>query len=532
MPMPDFMLGTSRSMVTMMQFGEQKKDYTDSLANLEVGTEAYRAAIELCHERGAKRCVAVANMHRGIYVKAAQFIASIRGGTGDRGIPRAYTEALSVFTDRAPHQPVVKVAEVIKGAMKVGDWPKVELGEDSDLRSIEIEPIAAASLAQVHRAVLQDGSKVAVKVQYPELRKEMASDFAVFKTMGAQIREMSGGYDLMWVVEDFEKNLSRELDFELEAENAERTASQLAHLAPWVHVPRVHRRLSTKQVLTLDYCDGLLRADNPAGLVRAGLNVDECALLLCEVFAEMIFVHGRVHADPHAGNIYFRAIDSGGSMRPQLVILDHGLYFDLAEKDVRLFFCKYWMACCSKDRHGINSIGERFAGALRRFLPLILSPWFIFGSSEVSLSEVLSASKGHLPESIRLQDVANFVVATRQGGANLIGLLHSLGYTRGILESLGFSEARRVRMMLKYAVLGNTSCPPPVPPPLTLFQWVWVHGRVALLSGHIFLLTPLVWPLRRFVQAETAPPLWILSSVPLVLLSIGLSLALSWMPLV
>merc|ERR1712039_710407 len=184
----------------------------------------------------------------------------------------------------------------------------------------------------------------------------------------------------------------------------------------------------------------------------------------------MIFVRGRIHADPHAGNIYFRVLDENGVKMPQLVILDHGLYFDLNENDVRHHFCKYWQACCIKDSATMKTIGQRFAGNLHRFLPIILSPWFVFGGAGVSLSEITSAAKGELPDTIGIRDVADFIVATRSGGANLIGLLHSLGYIRGLLEELNCPESKRVALMLKYAVIGDTPQPPLVPPQLTQSQ--------------------------------------------------------------
>eukprot|EP00434_Breviolum_minutum_P034198 symbB.v1.2.030259.t1/scaffold3390.1/size57886/8 len=202
MPAPDMMMGMSRSMVTMMQFNEQKQDYVNSLSKLEENTPEYNKVLQDCHRRGAERCVKVANTHRGLYVKAAQFIASIRGGTGERGVPKPYTDALAKFTDHAPHKSIKEVAEALQESMSLGSWPTLPLDSSCDLQSIESEPIASASLAQVHRAVLKDGTQVAVKVQYPELRKEMSSDFAVFKTMGAQIKQMAAGYDLMWVVEE------------------------------------------------------------------------------------------------------------------------------------------------------------------------------------------------------------------------------------------------------------------------------------------------------------------------------------------
>eukprot|EP00441_Pelagodinium_beii_P019170 CAMPEP_0197664028 /NCGR_PEP_ID=MMETSP1338-20131121/58385_1 /TAXON_ID=43686 ORGANISM="Pelagodinium beii, Strain RCC1491" /NCGR_SAMPLE_ID=MMETSP1338 /ASSEMBLY_ACC=CAM_ASM_000754 /LENGTH=542 /DNA_ID=CAMNT_0043242579 /DNA_START=43 /DNA_END=1668 /DNA_ORIENTATION=+ len=530
MPAADPMLGMTRSMVTMMQFNEQKQDYTNSLANLEDNTVEYNAALHGCHCRGAERCSKVAEMHRGLYVKAAQFIASIRGGTGDGGVPKPYIDALAKFTDHAPHKNIKEVSEVLKDSMVLGDWPNAPLDATCDLKSIEETPIASASLAQVHRGVLQDGTKVAVKIQYPDLRKEMASDFHVFKTMGAQIKQMAGGYDLMWVVEDFEKNLTRELDFRLEAASGEETARQLAHLAPSVYVPKNFNNLSSSRVLVMEYCDSMIKATDPAALRAAGLDVEECAQLICDTFAEMIFIHGRVHADPHAGNIYLRAINSGdGRVQPQLVILDHGLYYDLHESDVRLHFSRYWKACCAKDSETMKSLGEKFAGSLERFLPLILSPWFVFGGSGVSLNEVLSAAKGEIPDTISLKDFADFVIATRTGGANLLGVLHSLGYTRCMLEALGFSESKRVKSMLTYAIRGDVAEPTAVPRPLSVSERAWIQWRISLLSGHIAIMAPLAKPLMKYAKAENAPPLWVVAAGPLIVTFLGSGAVVAWL---
>jgi len=525
MAMPDMTLGMTRSMVTMMQFNEQKQDYDKSVVDLEEGSEEYVNALNACHQRGAERCVNVANMHRGIYVKAAQFIASLRGGTGDRGIPKAYTEALSVFTDHAPHKSAGEIADVIKEVMYLGDWPTGSLGDMCSLKSIENEPIASASLAQVHRATLPNGSVVAVKVQYPELQKELASDFAVFRMMGAQIQQMAQGYDFMWVVDDFEKNLAQELDFTLEAKEGQATAEALKHRSPQVTVPKVYSELSSTKVLTMEFCDGLLKATDPRALQAAGLNVNECAQLLCETFAEMIFMHGRVHADPHAGNIYFRAMTNGdGSVSPQLVLLDHGLYYDLNENDVRFYFCKYWQACVAKDSQTMTELGTRFASALHKFLPVLLSPWFIFGGVRPSLHEIMSAAKSQLPETIGIRDVADFIVATRHGGANLIGLLHSLGYTRGLLEALEFPEGQRIKCMLKYAMLGDVESPSSPPRGLQQGEQLWMWWRMAILRSNIGLIAPFAGCLIRYAKADkanSAPPSWVLFGAPLALVSLG-----------
>lgn len=498
---PDFMLGSTRSMVTMMQFKAQREDYAKCVDGLDEDTPGYQAALQECHSRGAERCVKIAELHRGLYVKAAQFIASIRGGTGDGGIPKQYTEALSRFTDHAPHKSIDEIAEFLRGCMNLGNWPQEQLNKTCDLSSIDSTPLASASLAQVHRAALQSGEAVAVKVQYPDLRKEMASDFAIFKTMGTQIKEMSNGYDLTWVVEDFQKNLERELDFELEATNCETTADQLSHLSPQVHVPKVYKNLSSSTVLVMEFCEDMIKANDAVGLQKAGLDVTECGQLIADTFAEMIFVHGRVHADPHAGNIYFRAmqVPEGSRKMPQLVLLDHGLYHELNENDVRKNLCQYWQACCTKDSGMMAAIGQRFAGKLHRFLPLILSPWFAFSGTGASLNELLAAARGELPATVTLKDVADFICASRTGGANLVGLLHSLGYTRGLLTALSFPEERRIASMLKFALLGDGSGLRA----LSLSERLWLEWHVHWLSGQVQLVAPMA-PFLRCVSTDQA----------------------------
>jgi len=482
----------------MMQFNAQKQDYDSCLeGNLasKLPDEVHDShnngqSVQACHRRGADRCAKVTEMHRGLYVKAAQFVASIRGGTGDRGIPEPYIAKLATFTDQAPHKPAGDMVGALQEALSIGRWPDGPLDGTCTLKELDIEPLAAASLAQVHRGVLQDGSEVAVKVQYPELREEMASDLAVFKTMGSQMKQMTQGYDFMWVVEDFEKYITRELDFKLEAANAELTASQLAHLAPSVYVPAVYWQHTSERVLTMEFCDGLIKANDAEGLRSAGLDVLECARLLCSTFAEMVFIYGRVHADPHAGNIYFRVRSDGdGRERPQLVILDHGLYHDLSESDVRLRFCRYWKACCAKDSRAMSELGAIFAGSLERLLPLLLSPLFVLGGTGVSLSELVAASEGNLPDTVSLTDVVDFVMATRHGGANLCGLLHSLGYIRSLLTALGLPESARVRCMLEFALLGERGSAQ-VPRELSLRDRSWARWTVGKLNGQVQLLAP------------------------------------------
>merc|ERR1719357_399634 len=114
----------TRSMFTMMQFNAQKDDYNTSLGNLCEGSKEYERVLRACHERGAKRCVTVATLHRGLYIKAAQFVASLRAGTGDKAIPKPYTEALGFLVDKAPVEPVEDLMDALKDVFFLGNWPE------------------------------------------------------------------------------------------------------------------------------------------------------------------------------------------------------------------------------------------------------------------------------------------------------------------------------------------------------------------------------------------------------------------------
>merc|ERR1719162_1052184 len=118
--MPDMMLGMTRSMLAMSQFTEMKQKYDEVFSS----SEEYQRRLEECHVLGAQRMVQLVSMQRGLYVKAAQFVASIRGGVGDQGIPRQYIEACAQFTDHAPHKQIAEMAQVLKASMHLGDWPE------------------------------------------------------------------------------------------------------------------------------------------------------------------------------------------------------------------------------------------------------------------------------------------------------------------------------------------------------------------------------------------------------------------------
>ncbi|HAZ08577.1 MAG TPA: ABC transporter [Elusimicrobia bacterium] len=164
--------------------------------------------------------------------------------------------------------------------------------------------LAAASIAQIHEASLRDGRKVVVKVERPNIRVLVAVDLEIMGHLASLAEHHLAEW--RWrkptrIVSEIARSLDREMDLSLEASHLERFAQQFRD-DPTVHVPQVHRGLSSSRILTLERVSGI-KADDIAALHRAGLDPRIVAERLAHHYLSMIFVHGFFHADPHPGNL-------------------------------------------------------------------------------------------------------------------------------------------------------------------------------------------------------------------------------------
>ena len=200
-------------------------------ASLPPGTEERRAAQAATHQRSAERLLHVCQRHGGLYTKLGQFVASL-----NHALPSAYSEVLAVCQDRAPSVAFDEVRPLIEH----------ELGcaLEEAFVAFEPTPIAAASLAQVHRArTASDDTVVAVKVQYPRLESQVEADVRTLRVLVALLGVAFEGHSYGWLLPEFEASIRAELDFRLEAANAARTAAAFA-AEPRLHVPAVLPRYS------------------------------------------------------------------------------------------------------------------------------------------------------------------------------------------------------------------------------------------------------------------------------------------------
>jgi ubiquinone biosynthesis protein len=162
------------------------------------------------------------------------------------------------------------------------------------------QPMAAASMAQVHCATLPDGTSVIVKVQRPDIAATVEADVAVLRRASRLLASMPAlrSLNLPELVEEFAATLRGELDFEQEGRNAERFAG-LNRDEPLVYVPRIFWQATARRVLTMEHSSGH-RLDRAA----APLPRPDLAKALMRLFLTHVFEHGVFHADPHPGNVF------------------------------------------------------------------------------------------------------------------------------------------------------------------------------------------------------------------------------------
>ncbi len=212
-------------------------------------------------------------------------------------MPQAYLEALSRLQDKVEPFGFEEVEKIV--ANELG----VRLSKA--FSEFESEPMAAASLGQVHKARLRNGRQVAVKVQRPGIRDKMLEDLDALEEIAEFLdghTEMGKRYEFGEMLDQFRKSLLRELDYRQEANNLTTIREQLKEFDSLV-VPEPIADYSTSRVLTMEYVQGKKVTDlSPLG--RMEFDGDALAENLFRAYLEQILVNGFFHADPHPGNVF------------------------------------------------------------------------------------------------------------------------------------------------------------------------------------------------------------------------------------
>jgi predicted unusual protein kinase regulating ubiquinone biosynthesis (AarF/ABC1/UbiB family) len=190
------------------------------------------------------------------------------------------------------------------------------------------EPIASASIGQVHRARLRSGEKVAVKIQYPDIEEIVRTDLRALRRIFGILGQFFPEWGFDTIYREIREMVLAELDFRAEAEAMRRIGSNFKGRLD-VLVPRVLSDYSTTRVLTTEWMDGTKVADLPR-LAAESIDRRRAARLVVEAYCQQIFVDGIYHADPHPGNLLLRP-SGGPAGEPTLVFLDFGATAEVSQ---------------------------------------------------------------------------------------------------------------------------------------------------------------------------------------------------------
>jgi ubiquinone biosynthesis protein len=227
-----------------------------------------------------------------IFIKLGQVLSS----RSDL-LPEPYVEALSRLQDNLEPFSYGEVEKIVEEELGVRI--------SKAFAEFEVEPMGVASLGQVHKARLRDGREVAVKVQRPGIREQIATDFealAEIANFADKNTDAGRKYKFTEVLEEFRKNLIRELDYRREAANLKEIGANLAEY-PNIFVPRPVDDYTTSRVLTMDYIAGRNIA-SLGPLAQLEMNGEALADELFKAYLKQILVDGFFHADPHPGNVF------------------------------------------------------------------------------------------------------------------------------------------------------------------------------------------------------------------------------------
>jgi predicted unusual protein kinase regulating ubiquinone biosynthesis (AarF/ABC1/UbiB family) len=372
------------------------------------------------HEQSAEEIYRLAVGLKGLLIKVGQF-----AGTRSDIAPEPYVRSLSRLQDAVPPRPVKQIRATI--TEELGKPAEDVFGRFDDV------PLAAASLAQVHRAALRDGTEVAVKVQYPEVAALVRLDLRNLRTMARMVAWREPSFDYRAIVDELGRQLPLEVDFVREAAMTRLVARNLRDV-PGIVVPEVVGEYVTQKVLVTRFVEGE-RVLGPQSAALAAADREGLARRIAGAFGHQIMVDGVFQADPHPGNLLLTP--SG-----DVALLDFGLTKELPD-DIRLGFAQLVIAAADRNPIAImeafRALGIRTGSDEPQDLVALTNLFFDARSLEHGRREFRQQ---------RSQALGKSPVEAIPGDLVLLGRV--VGLLRGVCASLGVALSP-MQMLRPYA---------------------------------------------------------------------------------
>lgn len=253
-------------------------------------------------------------------------------------LPPLYIAELAKLQDAVPPLPWEEIQRVIEDELKAPP--------EAIFDTIDPEPMAAASLGQVHAATLHSGERVVIKVQRPNILKTIAVDLEILQELAHYVQRytpLGHMYSLEEIADEFANTLHAELDYRREARNAERFRQNFSDESG-LYIPQAHWAYTTKRVLTLERIDGIKIDDLPA-LKAAGHDLEALAGYAARFVVKEVLEAGYFHADPHPGNLIVMKDGAIG-------VMDFGIVGYLSDED-RINLIRLYTVAVQMDARGV-----------------------------------------------------------------------------------------------------------------------------------------------------------------------------------
>ena len=301
------------------------------------------------HLANARRIEAAIARLQGLFIKVGQLISIMTNF-----LPEEFRAQLQGLQDHVPPRPFQDIERRLREELG-GRGPGEVFAEFAET------PVASASIGQVHIARLHDGTKVAVKVQYPDIEEIVRIDLATLRRIFGVISWFLPYHGLEGVYREIREMILQELDFKKEADNVERIAKNFVG-NDMIGFPLVRRELSTARVLTTEWIDGAKVSDK-ARLLTMGVDLPRLARSVVHAYCQQIFTDGVYHADPHPGNLL---VQPGG----RVVFLDFGAVAEVSQ-EMRQGIVDLIQAGIARDTQGVIQAMKQMGFISRRADPAI-----------------------------------------------------------------------------------------------------------------------------------------------------------------